>query len=120
MEPYLVASLVLVAVVYAVLTDHQNKRHLGMVSVLIGEHMKEVAAQRSEIGLLHIAHREDVARLCQRIQAPELAVIEHQSQGPKEPDSMPLTDEQLARQQEEAEFIARVERMENEQIGILS
>lgn len=114
MEPYLLAGLILVSVVYPVLTANQNRRHLGMITVLIGEHMKETAAQRAEIGLLHIAHREDVAQLCQRIQAPDLAVLEHQQQNVPDQPSMPLTDEQIAEQQELASVIAQMERIENE------
>jgi hypothetical protein len=86
-------------------------------------------AERTEIALLHVTHREqtaklfdayreDVAQLCQRIQAPELAVVEHQQGRVREPDSHPLTDEQIAEQQEAAELIARMERVENE--GVLS
>jgi hypothetical protein len=93
-------------------------------------HAEELKAERTEISLLHVAHREqldrllsahreDVQALCQRIQAPEIAVLEHQQANATEPDSMPLTDEQLAAQQEQAAFIQRLEQFENENAGIL-
>jgi hypothetical protein len=62
-----------------------------------------LSAERTEVSLLHVAHREELVRLfqahredvqvlCQRIQAPELAVVEHQQGRVMEPDSHPLTD----------------------------
>ena len=65
------------------------------------------------------AHRLEVVALLQRIQAPELAVLEHQQANAQEPDSFPLTDEQLAERQEAAAFIQRLEQFENQNAGIL-
>lgn len=111
----LVTALIVIG--FLVLLERQNKRH-----------DLALKAERTEVGLLNVAHREelmrvfeahreDVSVLCQRIQAPELAVVEHQQGRVREPDSHPLTDEQIAQEQEAAELIARMERIENE--GIL-
>jgi hypothetical protein len=64
------------------------------------------------------AHRLEVLGLLQRIQAPELAVIAHQEQGLSTEGSPPLSDAQMAEQQEAAELIAHMERIENE--GLLA
>jgi hypothetical protein len=107
----------LIVIGFLVLLERQNKRHALALS-----------AERTEVSLLHVAHREELVRLfqahredvqvlCQRIQAPELAVVEHQQGRVMEPDSHPLTDQQIAEQQEAAALIAQMERIENE--GIL-
>jgi hypothetical protein len=64
-------------------------------------------------------HRKQIAGLCQRIQAPEVAVIQHQAEtaGPGEA-IYPLTDEQSAEQQNALQAaIAEIERIEAE--GVL-
>jgi hypothetical protein len=111
----LVTALIVIG--FLVLLERQNKRH----ALALREERTEVSllhvAHREELVRLFTAHREDVAGLCQRIQAPELAVVEHQQGRVKEPDSYPLTDEQIAEQQQTAALIARMEQIENE--GIL-
>jgi hypothetical protein len=107
----------LIVIGFLVVLERQNKRHA-----------QALEAERTEVSLLHVAHRqelvrlfqahrEDVQVLCQRIQAPELAAVEHQQGRVMEPDSHPLTDAQIAEQQEAAALIAQMERIENE--GIL-
>jgi hypothetical protein len=64
------------------------------------------------------AHREEVQGLLQRIQAPELAVIQHQQDTAGPDESYPLTDEETARIQEQQLALERIERMERD--GVLS
>lgn len=61
------------------------------------------------------AHRLEVAALCQRVQAPEVAVMEHSQQGMPVPGvTHALSDEQAAEQEEMARVIAEMEQAENE------
>jgi hypothetical protein len=60
------------------------------------------------------AHRLEVLGLLQRIQAPELAVIAHQEAGLSPEGSPPLSDAEMAQQQEATELIRDMERIENE------
>lgn len=65
------------------------------------------------------AHRAEVQTLLQRIQAPEIAVVEHQQATAVDENPYPLTDEESAEAQDErARVIAEIERMENE--GVLT
>jgi signal transduction histidine kinase len=118
MEPYLLPAVVVIAVF---LIEMQGRR----AEASRQSHAEELKEARTELALLHVAHaqqmhklfeahREDVANLCQRIQAPEAAVIEHQQHNVPDLPSMPLTDEQIAEQQELASVIERMERIENE------
>lgn len=60
------------------------------------------------------ASREELQVLLQRIQAPQAAVIEHSTRD-YEPDDepFPMSDEQLAEQEERARVLAFIERHEN-------
>jgi hypothetical protein len=62
------------------------------------------------------AHRLEVAALCQRLQAPELAVMEHNHAQIAEAPGVThaMTDEQAAEAEERARVIAEMERIENE------
>ena len=60
------------------------------------------------------ADREERQTLLQRIQAPEAAVYERATRDlPQDPDPFPLTDEELAEQEERARVIAFIEQHEN-------
>ena len=60
-------------------------------------------------------HRAEVAQLLQRIQAPEVAVVEHNQAQQLAPTVLhALTDEQAAEAEERARVIAEMERIENE------
>ena len=60
------------------------------------------------------------ANLIQRIQAPQVAVMDHSAQQYQAPAgvSHALTDEQAAEQEEAARVIAEMERAENEALGM--
>lgn len=64
------------------------------------------------------ADRREREMLLQRIQAPELAVIQHQQDTAAPDESYPLTDEESARIQEQQLALERIERLERE--GVLS
>ena len=81
----LIAALIAVNVAYLVLLDRKDARD-----------------------------REERQTLLQRIQAPEAAVYEHATQGlPDDPSPYPLSDDELAEQEERARVIAFIEQHEN-------
>lgn len=59
------------------------------------------------------AERDERQALLQRIQAPEAAVYEHATRGaPEDQGAYPMSDEQLAEQQERDRVLAFIERHE--------
>lgn len=125
----MIATLVLLGLTvvgFLVLLDRRDKRAhetalahrleqagmVGRLETLVRDHAAFVADCQRE-------HRLEVATLCQRIQAPEYAVVEHQQAQHGDEDPYPLTDRETAEAQEQrAAAIAEIERMERE--GILS
>lgn len=116
------AALVAVIATNAWLQDRAGKRHsetdlayrlelaglVGRLDTLAKDH----AAQLIEV---QDAHRAEVAMLCQRIQAPEAAVIEHQQTHVPDENGYPLTDMETAEAQDaRIAAIAEIERMERE------
>jgi hypothetical protein len=60
------------------------------------------------------ADREERQVLLQRIQAPEAAIVDHSMRNvPDDPDPFPMSDEQLAEQEERARVLQFIERHEN-------
>ncbi len=97
-----IGLLALTILAFCVLLDRQDKRaHADRV----------LRDQRNDDE--RTAHRLEVLGLLQRIQAPELAVVEHQQANVQEAGSMPLTDAQIAEQQEMAAALQRIEAFEN-------
>lgn len=85
MTTALLAALVAVNIAYLVLLDRRDTRD-----------------------------RSERAVLLQRIQAPEAAVYEHAAPMlPPDPEGLPMTDEQLAEQEERARVLSFLERHEN-------
>lgn len=79
----------------------------GLLAVLDRQHSR--AHEQSQ------AHRLEVAGLCQRIQAPQVAVVDHsQAQHASEGMTHAMTDRQAAEAEEAARVIAEMERVENE------
>lgn len=79
-------------------------------------HRGQVAELVAVIATERDARREEVADLCQRLQAPELAIVRHDvERATDEPaGAAPLADEDFFREhQETAEHIARLEELEN-------
>jgi predicted PhzF superfamily epimerase YddE/YHI9 len=120
-EPYFVlAAVVVLALVcedWQARRFDRERRHL----------LKEVSDGRTELGMTHLAHREQVAKmvaehraevqtLCQRIQAPEIAVMQHQIETAGPPEvTMPLTDAESAERMDPIRAaVEEIERMENE------
>lgn len=72
------------------------------------------ASFRLERASADAAHRREVQDLCQRIQAPELAVIRHEVDQAAEAPQPPTDDETYwAQAEEHREMIARLEAIEN-------
>jgi hypothetical protein len=60
------------------------------------------------------ADRKERQTLLQRIQAPEAAVVDHSMRlVPDDPNPYPLSDEELAEQEERARVLQFIERHEN-------
>lgn len=58
-------------------------------------------------------YREEIGALLQRIQAPEQAVYEHATRDlDDDPSGLPLSDEQLAEQEERERVVSFIERFE--------
>lgn len=73
-------------------------------------------AHRRELIRVFADHRSEVQALCQRLQAPEMAVIQHQQEtgGPGEA-ILPLTDEESAEQEQQLrDVIQKIEQAEAE------
>jgi hypothetical protein len=62
--------------------------------------------------------REERESLLQRIQAPDVAVVQYQQDTATPDESYPLSDEETARIQEQQLALERLERLERE--GVLS
>jgi DNA-nicking Smr family endonuclease len=67
---------------------------------------------------MNAAHMTERAALLQRIQAPDVAVVQYQQDMATPDESYPLSDEETARIQEQQLALERLERMERE--GVLS
>ena len=88
----LLAALVAVNIAYLVLMDRNDVR---------------AQTERD-------ANREERQTLLQRIQAPEAAVYEHATRDlPDDSSPYPLTDEELAEQEERARVLQFIEQHEN-------
>lgn len=72
------------------------------------------AAHRTELLRVFAEHRSEVQALCQRIQAPEFAVIQHQQEHAGLDETQPLTDEEVAELQDRELALERIERMQRE------
>jgi hypothetical protein len=121
----LIAAVVLVAVtsIIALREAHarlarSSERFLDALTTSSDRNQANTEAVMAQLAATHAAHREEVQGLLQRIQAPELAVIQYQQDTASSDESYPLTDEETARIQEEQLALERIERMERE--GVLS
>lgn len=78
-------------------------------------HAQQVEQLVSQITAAQQARADEIAALLQRIQAPEIAVIQHQQDTATPDQSWPLSDEESAREAEaRALAIEHIERMERE------
>lgn len=94
------ASLVIAG--FLLLSDRKDKRATEHTQALI-DRMREQDT----------VHRTEVQSLLQRIQAPEIAVMQHQMQNLPDENPYPLTDEESAEAQNERQrMIAELERIE--------
>lgn len=83
------------------LLDKQNDErtaHRAEVAALGTAYAADVSAihatHSEQLGALLDAHRQEVANLCQRLQAPEIAVAEHLGQqAPPDPPPVDLEDD---------------------------
>lgn len=117
---YLAAMLLIVAVLHY-LNGWAERRHaatrardlanVGLVVRLQSEQGRHDALMERMLA----AHRDEVQALCQRLQAPEIAVMERQLQT-MQPDQsgQPMADDEVAKEQAAAVFarIAEIERAE--------
>lgn len=71
-------------------------------------------AHRTELLRVFADHRAEVQALCQRLQAPELAVIAHEQEKAGPDETMPLTDDEIAELQDRELAMERIERMQRE------
>lgn len=103
---------------FLLVLDRKDQRQQAETSHLLERLEALVETHRAELVGVFASHREEVAVLCQRIQAPEVAVIEH-NQAQQEPPTVQhaMTDEQAAEREEMARVIAEMERIENEALG---
>lgn len=130
MTPLLIAALIAVNVAYLLLLDRRDKRHTTSLDALNGLIEREARAyreaqQQQTIAFLSViererdAKRDELQMLCQRIQAPEIAVIQHQQQGVPDENPYPLTEEESVEAQEEKmRLIAEIERMERDGVAL--
>jgi rubrerythrin len=92
--------------------DRKDKRSQETMQTLLSASRLEVAGIVERLANQAEMHREEVQTLCQRIQAPEVAVMQHQidTAGPPEA-TMPLTDEESASRYS-AELLQRIREIE--------
>lgn len=101
------------------LMSQERETHHAETQALLNVMREAEATHRAELVALFTDHRAEVQILCQRIQAPEIAVVAHQQDQAGDENPYPLTDEETAQaQQEQAQWIAEVERRANE--GVFS
>jgi hypothetical protein len=128
----LLICLVFVNVAYLIARDRDAKRNMAQAetdrlerAAVLDAHRADVTALREQAEREAVAHREELVRvftdhraevqaLCQRLQAPELAVIAHQQEASTPDEEMPLTDDQVAELQDRELALERIERMQRE------
>lgn len=128
----LTAALVVVALAAFYVVDRQAKRsaaeheayraeaaaRANKQSFAHAEHVATIerleAAHRVELLRVFAEHRAEVQSLCQRIQAPEFAVVQHQQEHAGPDETQPLTDEEVAELQDRELALERIERMQRE------
>jgi hypothetical protein len=96
--------------------DAGQNRHAAQLEALVARHLEQVDQLVAQIRAAHDARSEEIQTLLQRIQAPEIAIMQHQVEtaGPGEA-ILPLSDEQAAeREQELRVAIEQIERIENQ------
>ena len=101
--------------------DTIHNRHAAQLEALVTHHLEQVDGLVAQIRAAHDSRTDEIQTLLQRIQAPEIAVMQRQIEtaGPGEA-IFPLTDEQSAAQQDPLRAaITEIERIENEG-GVLS
>lgn len=104
---------------FLVLLDRKDKRAVEAVQVTRLEHERALLVLVDRMRDSEVAHRGEVQTLLQRIQAPEVAVVQHQQESAVDENPYPLTDEESAEAQDErARMIAALEALENE--GVLT
>jgi hypothetical protein len=103
----LLAALVAVNIAYIWARD-RDARRLHEATASHARSLHEMSA----------AHMTERGGLLQRIQAPELAVVQYQQDMATPDESYPLSDEETARIQEQQLALERLERLERE--GVLS
>lgn len=84
-------------------------RHLKDRDALERDERARDAAERDTAAVRHLAQ---VSELLQRIQAPQLAVMQHAAETGGPDDTYPMSDEESAEAQERALALERLEEME--------
>lgn len=127
----LIAAIVLTSLAFLVMLDRRDKRSAAAIGELTALIEREAKAYREAqqqataafLGALERerdAKRDELQTLCQRIQAPEVAVVQHQQQTlPVDESPWPLSErESVEAQEERMAAIAAIERMEREGLGV--
>lgn len=109
----LCAALVIVFLAALYSQDRAHKRATEAHEAVIASYRVEIAHLAERVSQERKEHRAEIQMLCQRIQAPEVAVMQHQIEtaGPPE-QTYPLNDTEAAKRQEQ-EVLARIAEMEN-------
>lgn len=96
----LIALLAVALIGFLVVLDRKDQRSHAHALERDAAHRLEVAGLVERLTAQAGAHREEVGTLLQRIQAPDVAVVQHQQAVAGPPQAVwPLTDEESARQQ---------------------
>lgn len=102
--PGVITSCLLGYVLYAVLARQAEERQAHRIEVDALTH-----AHADQLASLTEAHRREVANLCQRIQAPQIAVAEHVGQTTHDPAQVDLENDavlaQIAKREEELRML---------------
>lgn len=77
-------------------------------------HAQQVEHLVTQIREAYDARTDEIGMLLQRIQAPQMAVMQHQVEQAGPDENYPLSDEEAAKETERQRAIEVIERMENE------
>lgn len=101
---------------FLILLDRQSKRAFEARVQAENDWSAYAVSLNQRLERQETAHREEVQTLCQRIQAPQEAVIQHIQASAGVDESYPLTDAESAEAQERQRVIDEIERRENESL----
>lgn len=108
----------LTVVGFLILLDRKDSRASEAMQSILGAHRLELLGLLERSEREREAHRHEVAQLLQRIQAPQMAAIEHaQAQVTSDNDGLPPTDEQLAEEQQRAAALRQIDEIEADFAG---